>query len=192
MSRRFPPRVAIGVRPRTGWAMLVAVADPQAPRALFRRRVDLLGDDERFVFHHASELGSLEAAAAHIEAIREKTIDLARHALDAARAETGEDAVAFGVIAAPPKPSPPLASILKVHMKIHGAEGVFYPEAWLAAAYGAVRISEKEMALTVADRCEVDEAEVVETLKAMGQPLGPPWDADCKLAAGAAWAALGS
>jgi hypothetical protein len=192
------PRVAIGLRPKTGWAILVAVTDPAHPRALLRERVELLGDPERFVYHRAEELGSLAAAGKLIDVERERVVARARDAIEAARSRLSatDVPVALGVVAAPPKPDPPLGAVLKTHMKVHGAEGVFYPACWIDAGQAlglpVTRIAEKEIVLAIADRCETDEAEVGEILKAMGAPLGRPWDADCRLAAAAAWAALGA
>ncbi|HEY3812091.1 MAG TPA: hypothetical protein VGL66_02615 [Caulobacteraceae bacterium] len=192
------PKVAIGVRPKTGWAIVVVVTDQAHPRALVRERVELLGDPDRFVYHRAEALGSLPAAAKLIDAERGKVIAQARHALERiqSHAAAQDEVVALGVVAAAAKPDPPLEAVLKTHMKVHGAEGRFYPACWIAAGQAlnlrVTRLAEKDATLTVAERCDTDEAEAAEMLKAMGARLGRPWDADCKLAAAAAWAALGS
>jgi hypothetical protein len=191
---------AIGVRPKTGSAVLVVVAaGRQAPHAALRDRAVLATEaSERFLFHHAAEL-PLSDAAAHVEGLRATFAAKAEAALGrlaGACEDMGLCVAVLGVAARRAKPSPPLAEVVRSHALIHAAEGDFYAGVWRAAidrlGLPGVRFSEAEALEALARASAGDENDVAATVREMGRPLGPPWAADERAAALAAWAAMAS
>ena len=99
-----------------------------------------------------------------------------------------------GLTTASGRPLPDLKTVLGSHTLIHAAEGEFYRDA-LARACGAVKHRRLSRERTRSRRLDSGKAErdryrVKLRLGAFGKALGPPWTADEKLAAMAAWLAL--
>jgi hypothetical protein len=87
-----------------------------------------------------------------------------------------------------------LEEILKVHARMHAAEGNFYRKvvATACARLGLEvhRAVERELPALAADHLGVNVGAVEARLKTMGAALGPPWSEDYKLATLAAWLQL--
>jgi len=66
-------RLAIGLSAHTGWAAAtVAGGNIDAPSVAAREHVELLGESERFVFHHAAEAGSPDEAGRLVTRARQR------------------------------------------------------------------------------------------------------------------------
>lgn len=193
-------RAAFGVRIHTGWAALVAIADPVelgAPVVLDRRRVEMIEagkpDAPAFVYHAAAKL-SIESAASLVR----QTALLAQKRAEAHLATTvrelshnGYTVVAAAVIASnSARPLPALESILKSHPLIHSAEGELYRRAVIAAS------EQLELSLTMVAPGELyaraakamgESADVVRRRLAEAKArVGAPWTSEqkeCTLAA---------
>ncbi len=192
--------VIVGVADHSGWANLVTVgagADG-APVVVDRRRCDIIGpDDVRQPYHAAAgmdEAGgeALVAAVADVAAAgtRAALTDLA-----ADLASAGATIVGLAMRAGSDRAMPStLAGILARHTAMHMAEGELYRDAWAAAA------DERGVPVAVHPRGEAEALaaaalgttvdRLVTLLAALGQALGPPWQAEHKEAAAGALAEL--
>jgi len=158
-----------------------------------RRRITFAVGDERMVFHRAEQT-DIEAARALIEDVRAATEANAAREIGALLEDLKRDGVAVAVAVVPEainKLPEALEDILKVHARMHAAEGDFY-RAVVATACARVglavhRAVERELPALAADHLGVNIAAVETRLRTMGATLGPPWSEDYKLATLAAW-----
>jgi hypothetical protein len=168
------------------------------PRVIERRRIDFGAEGEqRFVFHRAAEASPAKAtssiakarAAAEAGAMREIEKLLA----DMQR--TGTAVRSAAVPAANARLPETLDDILRVHSRIHAAEGSFYRDviasACEAAGLKVHRIVERALPDLLGALLPDKERSLEQRLKDMGAALGPPWSEDQKLATQAAWTCLG-
>jgi hypothetical protein len=187
------------VRPKTGWAALVALSvESAAPEIILRERVEITDPTEqvsRFVFHIAAEMGPAEAEV--YVATAQRLVDgLADGALAEALRRTREAGFAPDALAVvgPVGPIPPLSAVFRAHTTIHAGEGMFYADVWARAGVRAglavTRLAERSVLEAAARRHRLDEDAAAEVLKACGRAVGPPWGADQRAAAAGAWAAL--
>jgi len=174
----------------SGWGVLVAISE--APAVLDRRRIIVIGEAApggKMPFHHAEKLGlpKAEKYLAHYAGASQK---LARRELEKTVDELrrhGHRVVSAGLVLASGKPVPALANILASHPLIHTAEGELFRD--------SIRIACEGLSIPVSGYRERDlaglvEAESADALLISGKRLGPPWTADHKCAALAAWIAL--
>jgi hypothetical protein len=178
---------AIGFAVHTGWAAAATVCGTaREPVVIDRRRIQILPDNLRFVYHEASEL-DLEAAE---RLIHERT-DLAKSgARDAVREIVkAMKSLGYTVVTAAVQESKSVVpadvrAILGSHARIHAAEGDLY-RVCLRDALASCQIPLLEIRKpTLHDDWE-------NSLRRLGKRLGPPWAADQKLAVTLAFAALG-
>ena len=163
-------RQALGISIHTGWGACVLVAGtPAKPEILANERIQILGDDERFCFHMAAEM-KRDDAGPWLAKLRRKAVANARRAL----APLAANARACALVAKPGEPGP-LEEVLAAHPRIHTAEGCFYRDVLAAACPIPFRIVSPKT---------LDPSQV-------GKIAPPPWGKDQRLAALAAWAALG-
>lgn len=195
MARR---PAAIGIRPHTGWAALVALAGPAAgPEVVAKRRIDMATRFEEGAVYHVGQKLPLEKAEELIRSAGERFERLAREALEALAAglrAAGCEPVASGVVAGEGKPLPPLPAILRSHPLVHAAEGELYRQV-VARASEACRIPArlvpaKELAARAAGGLGIAPARLGPRLAALGKASGRPWARDQQEAALAAWIAL--
>jgi hypothetical protein len=189
------PAVAVlGFRPHTYWTSAVALAGPaDAPRLIERRRITFATGNERMVFHRAEQT-DIETARLLIEEVRAATEANAAREIGALVEDLKRDGVSVSVAVVPEainKLPEALEDILRVHARMHAAEGNFY-RAVVATACARVglavhRAVERELPALAADVLGVNIAAVEARLKTMGAALGPPWSEDFKLATLAAW-----
>src|SRR5262249_46220465 len=131
-------RAAIGLAPHSGWAALVAVANPrEGLRIVDRRRVALA--DPRFPRqpYHAAENLPLAEAEALLGRCARDSENLAAQALAGAIAgleREGFEAVGLGLLLASGRKLPALADVLASHALIHTADGEHYRDALKRAA----------------------------------------------------------
>ena len=190
----------LGFSPHSGWAALVVVAgNPSRPDVVDRRRIEMADPKvpgSKQPYHEAEglELGEarhlLKRHADRAEAL----------AYDALRAVVGElragGHVARGavILQSSGRSGLALEAILASHALIHTADGDHFRHALATACsrlgLEAVRLRERELpdyAATVLRRAP---DRLRESVLAFGRPLGPPWGADQKSAALAAWVVL--
>ena len=180
----------LGFRPHTYWTAVVALAgSPDAPRVVTRRRIDFAAGLERFVYHQAEALDLAEGQAL-IDRVRTAVEANAAREIGGLVADLRRDDVTVRdavVPAGTAKLPEALADILRVHARMHAAEGAFYRDA-VAAACAAVglrvhRVAERDLPSALG----VDAAALEARLHALGATLGPPWNEDYRLATQAAW-----
>jgi hypothetical protein len=189
------PAVAVlGFRPHTYWTSAVALAGPaDAPQVTERRRITFATGNERMVFHRAEQT-DIETARLLIEEVRAATEANAAREIGALVEDLKRDGVSVSVAVVPEainKLPEALEDILRVHARMHAAEGNFY-RAVVATACARIglavhRAVERELPALAADVLGVNIAAVEARLKTMGAALGPPWSEDFKLATLAAW-----
>jgi hypothetical protein len=161
---------ALGISVHTGWAACVTVGGTRAaPIIDAREEIELLGDDERFVYHMAADM-KRTAAAGFIAKAREKAL---RNAKAALRPLVTKDVVVCAIVAKEGSPGE-LDDILASHPRLHTAEGCLYRDVLRGACTVPVHV--------VSPR-SLDVGTV-------GKLAPPPWGRDQKLAALAAWRAL--
>ena len=189
-----PSTAVLGFRPHTYWTSAVALAGPRhAPRVVERRRIAFAAGDERMVFHRAEQT-DLESARVLIEDVRAATEANAAREIGQFVADLQRDGVTVRVAVVPEsvnKLPDNLEDILKVHARMHAAEGNFY-RGVVASACAALglevhRAVERELPALVGDVLGVNVSDLEAQLKEMGRTLGPPWSEDYKLATEAAW-----
>jgi hypothetical protein len=193
-----PAMAVLGFRPHTYWTAVVAVAGRlDAPRVVARRRIVFATGLERFVYHQAAEL-ELAKAHALIDAVRTATRANAAGEIGNFVADLRRDGLDIHVAVAPvgtAKLPDSLEDILRVHARMHAAEGAFYREVVASACGGlglrVLRAVERDAPTLLGKALHIDGEALEARLKAMGAALGPPWNEDYRLATQAAWLHLG-
>ena len=189
-----PSTAVLGFRPHTYWTSAVALAgSPHAPHVIERRRIPFAAGEERSVFHRAEQT-DLESARVLIEDVRAATEANAAREIGQFIADLQHDGVAIRIAVVPEainKLPDNLEDILKVHARMHAAEGNFY-RGVVASACAVLglevhRVVERELPALVSDLLDLNASALEARLKAMGRTLGPPWSEDYKLATEAAW-----
>jgi hypothetical protein len=195
-------RAAVGLRAHAGWAAAVALGgEATAPVLLDRRRLALADDatPRPVQPYHASEdlpLAVAERIVGHAieEARRFGERDL--RALAGDLLSLGHSVDRCTVLSGSGRTLPALERVLASHALIHAAEGEMFREALRHAGRRAglsvLEVKEKDLSLTAIEVLEISETELNHRLGALGRAAGPPWAADQKLAALAAWVALAS
>jgi hypothetical protein len=194
------PKVAFGLKAHSGWAALVVLGGHEGDyRVVDRRRIELVGPQEAWAKqpYHAAE-GRDPAAAKDLVA---RGIDIAhRSALNELRSAVtrcqaqGLDIAACAVLLPAPMPGWSVAEILAVHMRMHKAEGVLFPDALSRAATACdlplVAIRESELATQAERVLLVPLGRVTSDVALLGKSVGAPWGKDQKDATLAAMIAL--
>jgi hypothetical protein len=194
-----PSKAVLGFRPHTYWTAVVALAGGfDAPHVVARRRVVFAAGLERFVYHQAAEL-ELAKAHALIDAVRAATRANAAREIRDFISDLRRDGLEVRVAVAPTGTArlpDSLEDILRVHARMHAAEGEFYREVVASACGGlglrVLRAVERDLPTLLGKALRVDGATLEARLKAMGATLGPPWNEDYRLATQAAWLNLGA
>jgi hypothetical protein len=189
---------AIGWRPHSGWAAVVAMAGTaDAPAVADRRRIALAGSGVPKQPYHAAENLGLEKARERLLGWERATARLASRGLTRAVSDlraNGHEVVGCGMLLASGRPLPPLAAILGSHALIHTADGEHFRDAIRRAAAKArlplVEAREKEIWERAGEVVGRPASRLRREIDALGKPLGPPWTADEKLAALVAWMSL--
>lgn len=188
---------ALGFRTKTGRAIAVILAGPpSAPQVVSRGRIDLYDPAVAATgqpYHEVLDLSWPEAQAA--VAKTEKLIDAVTGAAVAALVKEAKGrgyAVAeAGIVGAPDRD---LARIGNPHIRAHAAEGVLFRKALDRAAeknsLGWRDFAERGLDTLAAAELGLAPAALKERLAALGRTVGPPWRADERAAAIAAWLLL--
>lgn len=195
---------ALGFRAHSGWASLVAVADPTGraggmPQVLERRRIELADPAiPRPVqpYHQAEKLRLEDAEKLIGHAISEAEA-MARKALTAAATDLearGYKVIGCGILLGSGRSLPPLAQILAAHPLIHTAEGELYRGAIVHAGESLglpmTSVRERELLARAGADLSLTSSGLERGIAEMRRSLGPPWRQDEKYAALVAWIAL--
>jgi hypothetical protein len=189
--------VALGLKPRTGRAVVVVVAGPnEAPEILGKAQIQVAFTfEEGAVFHTGQEL-PLEQAQALVREAEVRFAEKAHAELGAFLAGLGARVVAAAMAAPAVKSLPDVATILRSHALVHAAEGELYRRVFAAAAAAEgplpARVAAEELGRRTAAAAGLTPAKVTARLAAMGKAAGRPWTVHEKEAALAAWLALAS
>jgi len=181
-------KIAVGFKAYSGWAALVAIGFAGGDVQLIdRRRIELVDPDDaewaKQPYHAADELPPPEARrlleraikAAHRVAAREM------RALVEWSRKTGHEITGCAVLVGSPMPDWTVDQIRSVHVRMHKAEGVLFPQA-LAVGVADCRLRLVE----IAEKDLQADAGELKTTARLGKSAGPPWGKDQKNAALAA------
>jgi hypothetical protein len=195
-----PHRVAIGFRPHSGWAALVAVAGtPLSPAVLDRRRVEMADPRIRGAAqpYHAAEGLTLERARELLERCSKTARRLACVAVSAAVKELraqGAEVAGCGLLLGSGRPLTSLEKTLASHALIHTADGEHFRDALAYASESCgltlLRVKERDLPALAAQQFGRPADELQRLVGGLGRSIGPPWRQDEKLAALIAWLAL--
>ena len=193
---------ALGFSVHSGWAALVALAgDPRAPRVVLRERIEMADPEhpESRQPYHAAEGLDLEGARRLLKGFADTARRLARLALGRVSRDLRRSGCvprSSGILQAAGRLPRRLDEILASHAFIHTADGVHFREALAHASerngWAVTRIPGREALGRAAETLGTSAADLQARVEAMGRPLGPPWTADQKHGALAAWFLLAS
>jgi hypothetical protein len=173
------------LKAHSGWAALVVVgADARAFAVIERRRIELVKDrDAEWAgqpYHAADGLGAAQAR----EVVERGIAEARRCAVDQVRAAVARVRDAGHEV----------AEILAVHLRMHQAEGVLYPDAMARAAQQCrlrlVAVPGKTLRAQASEILATAPDALSARIAALGKGIGPPWGTDQKNAALAAMIAL--
>jgi len=195
-------RAALGFRAHSGWAALVAVAGPErVPDVVLRGRVELCEHrtrSEAQPYHAAAEM-KLAEAEAFLARCAATSSGMARQSIAAtvaALAEKGCSVVSACVLLGSGRAATGLAATLASHPMIHTAEGVFFRhvlrQGCESCGLAVSGVKERELLDQAEETVGFSREEIRRWAGEWGKRLGPPWRQDEKLAAIAAWRALGA
>lgn len=189
---------AIGFKPRTGRAVLVAIARGDGElRVLERSEVALLPKGEMAPYHAAEGLAP-RAADKHVKDAVARAKRLALGAIrDAAKrcVDAGHRVRGCGVLVGSGMPKWTTGEILAVHVRMHTAEGEMFRDILVEASrelgMEPTTLPDKSAIDAAARRLRCTRAKLDGVLAALGKPVGAPWGRYQKEAAAAALVALG-
>ena len=195
-------RAAVGLRAHSGWAALVAVAGtPRSIDVVARRRIEIADPaipGSKQPYHEAERL-PVDKAGELLDRCMRGAEWLARKAIGAVLdelAREGHESRACGLLLASGRPLPALEAILASHALIHTADGEHFRDALARASehvrLTVIRVREKEVLERASAALGIPVPRLQAHVQELGRSLGPPWTQDQKLAALAAWLALGT
>jgi hypothetical protein len=189
-------RVALGLKARTGRAILVAVGASQHAHVLERMELKLLPEGDFAPYHAAEGLPSTAArksVARSIASAHRLAEGGIRNAIQAL-ADAGHEICGCGVLVGGGMPPWSTDEILAVHVRMHQAEGELFREVLVAGACACglipTKLREKAALEEAASMLGLSPTELATRLVALGKTVGAPWGKDQKEAAAAALVAL--
>src|SRR5579862_1868915 len=193
-------RAALGFRAHSGWAAVIAVAKPdRALRIVGRSRFELAKQEipRPVQPYHAAQKMELMEAEAYIAGFAQEAENLAtqaiRSAVQALKKE-GMLVAGCGICSGSGRPAPTVQAALASHPLLHTAEGELFRSAIIRAAMGCklpvLQVRERELFQRGVGELGIPVGDLQFCLDKLGEPFGPPWGQDQKLAALAAWLAL--
>lgn len=195
-------KVAIGVRPHSGWMALVVVAgSARAPEVLDRMRVELAdpaltGSKQPYHLAEGLPVAKAEKIVSRCSNDAKRLAGRAFADLTKRLRAEGRAVAGCGLLLASGRPLPALASILASHALIHTADGELFREAIAQAArehaVPVVGVREKELWERAEEKLPARAGELQAAIAAVGKSIGPPWRQDEKLATVVALVALAS
>jgi hypothetical protein len=182
--------VAVGLKAHSGWAALMAVAECGGGfEVVGRRRIDLVEENQAWAkqpCHAAEDLQPREAQELIIRGI-ESSRRVAGQQLAAVASElqaSGHNVIGCAVLMPAAMPKWSIKEILAVHVRMHKAEGVVFPEVLCQGAedtgLSLWAIPEKELWARAVQQLGALAEELRHTLSCIGKAIGPPWTADQK------------
>jgi hypothetical protein len=190
-------RVALGLKARTGRAVLVAVAgDAQEPQFVERSQIRLVRGGVLAPYHAAEGLAPADARESVKRGIAEAHRLAASGIREAARrlADAGHELCGCAVLAGTGMPSWSTDEILAVHVRMHKAEGELFRDVLVAGARACglelTTLPHKSAIDDAAKKLGLTRPRLDARLAALGRSAGPPWGKDQKEAAAAALVAL--
>jgi hypothetical protein len=191
-------RVALGLKARTGRAILVAVGESCELQVLERSEMCLLPEGAMAPYHAAEGLPSAAAGKrvdrdiAAARRLAEQGIRTASKRLTAA----GHRVCGCGVLVGGGMPPWSTDEIIAVHVRMHHAEGELFRNVLVhggqACGLAVATLPEKTAFDAAAHALGIARRELDQRLVAIGKIIGPPWARDQKEAAAAALVALAS
>jgi hypothetical protein len=189
--------VSIGFRAKTGRAIVVVLGGTIDAPAIIRKFEIVLSDPKipgTFQpYHEVMEMPwneSQEAVLKFGRAIAKVADRAVANLIKELRGE-GMKIAGVGIVGAPDRD---LARIGNYHIRAHAAEGVLFRHVLdLAAEANGLEwriIADKKLDQTAASELGPKSASVKQKLNEMGRVVAPPWRADEKQAATAAWLVL--
>jgi hypothetical protein len=195
------PHAVLGFRAHSGWAAMVAVAGPtRSPIVIGRRRIELAAPEipRPVQPYHAAQVLDLKQAEVHVQHFADEAKLLAKQALRTAikdLRDKGYEVVASGIVLGSGRPAPSLEAALASHPMLHTAEGELFRNAIALASaqchMSVLGLKERDLYQRGMDEFGLSLDALKFCLAKLGQPLGPPWGQDQKLATLVAWLALG-
>ena len=190
-------RAAIGFKPRTGRAILVAIAeDAGAAKVVERAEIPLLPPGEFAPYHAAAELEP-KAARKYVNDAIARAQRMATSAVeDAAKrcADAGHEICGCAVLVGRGMPNWTTDEILAVHVRMHQAEGEMFRDILVEAVrdcgFDLTTLPDKTAIDAAAERLAMSRDRLDGCLTALGKAAGSPWGKYQKEAASAALVAL--
>jgi hypothetical protein len=191
-------RVALGLKARTGRAILVAVGASRQMHVLERTELKLLPEGDFAPYHAAEGLPSAaaqESVARSIASAHRLAEEGIRNAVEAL-AGAGHEVCGCGVLVGGGMPPWSTDEILAVHVRMHQAEGELFREVLVTGARACgltpTKLREKAALVEAASMLGLPHTDLETQLVALGKTVGAPWGKDQKEAAAAALVALGA
>jgi hypothetical protein len=189
-------RVALGLKARTGRAILVAVGGSPTPQVLERSEMRLLPEGAMAPYHAAEGL-PLAAAQKSVDRDIAAARRLAEQGIGSASkrlTKAGHQVCGCGVLIGGGMPPWSTDEIISVHVRMHHAEGELFRDVLVhggkACGFAVATLPEKTALDAAAHALGISRAELDRTLAALGKTIGAPWARDQKEAAAAALVAL--
>jgi len=188
---------AIGLRAKTGRAIVVALGGPpESPIVLLKTEIKLVDPKVPATaqpYHEIMELPfdqwerAVSKSAKAIERVAAKALAKMIDQLQA----SGQKPIGVGVVGAPDRN---LARIGNPHIRAHAGEGVLFRRVLeIGAESNGLKwqvFSDREFDGAVAMRLSANYSRIKQRLDDLRQSVSPPWRADEKQAAMAAWIVL--
>ena len=189
--------VALGFCVHSGWVVLVALGGPVAsPTVVRRHRLEIADSSIRGSlqpYHAAKQMAASDAAVFVCQCARAAD-SLARSALQATVAGLASDrftVTGCSLLTGAGRPAISLESTLASHAMIHTAEGELFrnsvKSACEACGFPLFCIRERDLFPKAESLLRLTSGELKRQISDLGAAIGPPWRADEKLSALAAW-----
>jgi len=189
--------ISIGLRAKTGRAIAVVLGGSiKTPVVLLKTEVELVDPKVPGTaqpYHEVMDLPWEESqrAVRKYAAAIERTAQKALATLIEEQRSNGRKIVGVGIVGAPDRD---LARIGNPHIRAHAAEGVLFRQVLdLAAQSNGLKwqvFSDRNFDEAMAEKLGAQYARVKRTISELGRSISPPWRADEKQAAMAAWLIL--
>jgi hypothetical protein len=193
-------QIGLGFKAHSGWAAFVAIGKSTAGLVVVdRRRIELIDDGELWAkqpYHAAEGLPKAEARKTVHDGIKSARRVAKRRLKDILQSyDEGNYKVAACAVVTPHQmPGWSTDEILAVHIRMHKAEGVLFPDALARAAevnkLQLVTVNEKNLGEIARKVLGKQLDRLMDEVSALGRSVGPPWNKDQKLATIAAMIAL--
>ena len=188
--------VALGLKARTGRAILVAIGASQPMQVVQRTELKLLPEGDFATYHAAAGLpaaAAQERVARSIASAHRLAEEGIRNAVEAL-ASTGHEICGCGVLIGTGMPPWSTNEILALHVRMHQAEGELFREVLVSGARACglipTTLREKAALEEAASKLGLSRKSLETRLVALGKTIGAPWGKDQKDAAAAALVAL--